>query len=132
MVVRVGLKNIYFQKGPDDNLFHVLIKETSNVLVCGHTHRPFFRKIQDFHFIYDGSVGHPKDGDWRANWVLITIENNQSFQVDFRRCGYDLESLRAVYEQAKLPKIFLRIYYQFTNSILRCETGRLPIFKDKP
>lgn len=96
-----------FPDRPDENLLHVMSKETANLLVCGHTHRPFSRKVEKIWFINDGSVGRPKDGDWRAGWVLLNIEENQMLKIEFMRCEYDLEPLKRVYQNSGLPQKFL-------------------------
>jgi putative phosphoesterase len=96
-----------FPDRSDENLLHVMSKESADLLVCGHTHRPFSRKVQDIWFINDGSVGRPKDGDWRAGWVLLNIEENQTPKIDFMRCEYDLDSLKKIYPNSGLPQKFL-------------------------
>jgi len=95
-----------FPERPDENLLHVMARETADILVCGHTHRPFFRQVGDIYFINDGSVGRPKDGDWRACWALITIEGNKPLKVEFRRCEYDLMFLKKAYFDSELPYTF--------------------------
>ena len=45
----------------------------TDVLVFGHTHKPWVREIEGVLFINDGSVGKPKDGDPRAAWALLTV-----------------------------------------------------------
>ncbi|MDD3715337.1 MAG: metallophosphoesterase family protein [Atribacterota bacterium] len=92
-----------FPDRPDENLVHTMMNESANVLICGHIHRPFSRKVQDVWFINDGSVGRPKDGDWRAGWVLLTILDNHALQIELRRCEYDLEILKTSYANSKLP-----------------------------
>ena len=84
----------------------MMSKESANILVCGHTHRPFSRKVQNIWFINDGSVGRPKDGNWRAGWVLLSLEKNQTPQIDFIRCEYDLEPLKKAYQYSELPQKF--------------------------
>ena len=46
----------------------------ADVLVFGHTHKPWVREIEGVLFVNDGSVGKPKDGDPRAAWALLTVE----------------------------------------------------------
>ena len=92
-----------FPDRPDESLLHVMSKESANLLVCGHTHRPFSCKVQNIWFINDGSVGCPKDGDWRAGWMLLTIHDNHALQIELRRCEYDLEILKTSYANSKLP-----------------------------
>jgi putative phosphoesterase len=65
----------------------------TDVLVFGHTHKPWVREIEGVLFINDGSVGKPKDGDPRAAWVLLTVEPGQPVQVVVRRAPYDVASM---------------------------------------
>ena len=81
-----------FPDRPDVSFLHMMEKEKGNILVCGHTHIPFHRFISSLTVINDGGVGRPKDGDWRACWLLLTI--GDSVQVEFRRCEYDLNTLK--------------------------------------
>ena len=41
---------------------------TSNadIIVFGHTHKPYIKNVDGVMFLNVGSVGKPKDGDWRA------------------------------------------------------------------
>jgi putative phosphoesterase len=62
----------------------------ADVLVFGHTHKPWVREIEGVLFINDGSVGKPKDGDPRAAWALLTVEAGKPVQVEVRRAPYDV------------------------------------------
>ncbi|MCX6090025.1 MAG: metallophosphoesterase family protein [Candidatus Atribacteria bacterium] len=93
-----------FPDRPDVSFLHMMEKEKANVLVCGHTHLPFHRSIGSLTVVNDGSVGRPRDGDWRAGWILLTISD--SIQVEFRRCKYQLNFLRERYEKTQLPQTF--------------------------
>jgi predicted phosphodiesterase len=42
-----------------------------DVVAFGHTHVPWHRVIDGIDFVNTGSVGRPKDGDWRAGYVLV-------------------------------------------------------------
>jgi putative phosphoesterase len=67
----------------------------ADVLVFGHTHKPWVREIGGVLFVNDGSVGKPKDGDPRASWALITAEASTPVQVEIRRVPYDIASMAA-------------------------------------
>jgi predicted phosphodiesterase len=45
-----------------------------DVLAFGHTHKPWHREVEGVHFVNTGSVGRPKDGDWRVVRVEYDIE----------------------------------------------------------
>ena len=55
----------------------------------------------------NGSVGKPKDGDWRAGFVLLGL-GPDGVQVDFRRVEYDIEATIRAVMAAALPEDFAR------------------------
>ena len=61
-----------------------------DVIACGHIHRPWYREIDGVHFVSIGSVGRPKDGDWRSCYALLEMEGGR-VEVEFVRVEYDLE-----------------------------------------
>jgi len=91
-----------FPDRPDKNLLHVMKGEQAHVLVCGHTHIPFFRTVENTYFLNDGSCGRPKDGDWRAAWALMSIVQS-TVETEIHRVEYDLSSLEGPYKQSGLP-----------------------------
>jgi putative phosphoesterase len=79
----------------------------ADVLVFGHTHKPWVREIEGVLFVNDGSVGKPKDGDPRAAWALLTVEAGKPVQVDIRRVPYNISSMAAAIRAADgLPDHF--------------------------
>lgn len=78
-----------------------------DVLIFGHTHKPWVRKIADVLFINAGSVGKPKDGDARAAWVLLTINPDGEVGVETRRIEYDIAAMAmGIRAAAGLPDHF--------------------------
>jgi diadenosine tetraphosphatase ApaH/serine/threonine PP2A family protein phosphatase len=53
------------------------------------------------HLINPGSVGQPRDGDWRA---AFAIYNDDVEQVIFLRTPYDVAAAQAAIRKAKLPE----------------------------
>jgi putative phosphoesterase len=81
----------------------------AEVLVFGHTHKPWLREIENVLFINDGSVGKPKDRDPRAAWALLTVDAAKPIQVAIRRVPYDVASMAAAIRAADgLPDQFAR------------------------
>ncbi len=60
-----------------------------DAIAFGHTHKPWHRVIDGIHFVNTGSVGRPKDGDWRAGYVTVSIDGAE-INVDFHRVAYDV------------------------------------------
>ncbi len=80
-----------------------------DVICFGHTHKPWHRQAGGIHFINAGSVGRPKDGDWRAGYVLLDVGSpgeQDVAAVTFRRVEYDLDEAMRGIRQARLPEEF--------------------------
>jgi len=73
-----------------------------DVIAFGHTHKPWHREVGGIHFVNTGSVGRPKDGDWRAGWVLLEVGAHPP-RAEFLRVGYDLERAARGIEESGLP-----------------------------
>jgi predicted phosphodiesterase len=54
------------------------------------------------YFINTGSVGQPRDGDWRAAYCVYNIDNNS---VEQRRLKYDLDTAQKKIIEAGLPRL---------------------------
>jgi putative phosphoesterase len=83
---------------PSDNLFKYLVPETSDadliaelelaatdIVLTGHTHKPFTRELNGRLMVNVGSVGQPRDGIPRASYAII--ENGR---VELKRVDYDV------------------------------------------
>jgi predicted phosphodiesterase len=77
-----------------------------DVICFGHTHKPWHRAVQGLHFINTGSVGRPKDGDWRAGYVLLGIGAESDVHVEFVRVEYDVERAARAIRESELPDDF--------------------------
>lgn len=76
-----------------------------DVIAFGHTHLPWHREVGGIHFVNTGSVGRPKDGDWRAGYVLLDLSNGV-VGVDFIRVEYDLDEAMRGIRASELPDDF--------------------------
>ncbi|HEU0013788.1 MAG TPA: metallophosphoesterase family protein [Longimicrobium sp.] len=76
-----------------------------DVLCFGHTHVPWHRAVEGIHFVNTGSVGRPKDGDWRAGYVVLSVDGT-SVDVEFVRVEYDLERAMSAIHASDLPHEF--------------------------
>ena len=61
-----------------------------DLIAFGHTHKPWRRVVESVGFVNTGSVGKPKDGDWRAGYALVKADEEIA-EVEFVRVEYDLE-----------------------------------------
>jgi len=76
-----------------------------DVIAFGHTHIPWHREVRGIHFVNTGSVGRPKDGDWRAGYVLLEAGSGP-VQVEHVRVEYDVERAVRGIRESELPDDF--------------------------
>jgi predicted phosphodiesterase len=79
--------------------------KAGDVICFGHTHLPWYRVVGGIHFVNTGSVGRPKDGDWRAGYVVLDV-GPAGVEVEFRRAEYDLARAAAGIRASELPDAF--------------------------
>ncbi len=76
-----------------------------DVIAFGHTHLPWHRELNGFHFVNTGSVGRPKDGDARAGYALVTFDGGE-VSVEFVRVEYDVAKTASAIRASDLPDDF--------------------------
>ncbi len=94
------------------------VYQPTPVCFCGHTHVPMIfvreegvRRKADEHvrieagkkyLINAGSVGQPRDGNWRAAYCIYDVDNNL---VELLRVKYDLATAQKKITKAGLPRL---------------------------
>lgn len=76
-----------------------------DVVCVGHTHVPWHRVVDGVHYVNTGSVGRPKDGDWRAGYVLLDVGHDEP-KVTFIRVPYDVGAAMTAIRASTLPDAF--------------------------
>jgi predicted phosphodiesterase len=76
-----------------------------DVIAFGHTHLPWRREVGGIHFVNTGSVGRPKDGDWRAGYLLLDAGEGP-LRFELVRVAYDVERAMAAIRASDLPTEF--------------------------
>lgn len=98
--------NLYWYEDRPEKFFREMAeKADADVMIYGHTHKPYRKEFEGKVFINAGSVGKPKDGDPRtcATIVEITLD---SVAVDFIRTAYDVEKVASAIMNSGLPPYF--------------------------
>lgn len=91
---------------PVEILQEVSRGRAENLFCFGHTHLPYCRWVGEKLFVNTGSVGRPKDGDFRTCYALLTLEKGQKPQVEFVRLPYDVAKTAAQIKELGLPPEF--------------------------
>jgi predicted phosphodiesterase len=103
------LNTLYWTEDrPDDfclKMARVAGARPGDVIAFGHTHIPWHREVGEIHFVNTGSVGRPKDGDWRAGYVLLDAGPG-AVGVENVRVEYDVERAMRGIRESELPDDF--------------------------
>jgi putative phosphoesterase len=98
--------NLYWYEDRPERFFMEMSGKTdADILIYGHTHKPYRKDLAGRVFINAGSVGKPKDGDPRACVAILEISNGV-ISVDFVRVEYDVEKTAAAITASGLPAYF--------------------------
>jgi putative phosphoesterase len=74
-----------------------------DVLICGHTHIPFVKKIGGTLVINCGSAGLPVDGDPRPSYALLSIDDGL-ISARIVRFEYDVNQVVKALKATSLPE----------------------------
>jgi predicted phosphodiesterase len=103
------LNTLYWTEDrPDDfclRMAEVVGLKAGDAIAFGHTHKPWHREVAGIHFVNTGSVGRPKDGDWRAGYVRLSLGEGLP-RVEFVRVAYDVDGAARGVVAAGLPEEF--------------------------
>ena len=96
----------YVTPASHEDLFgHYLSKAGVGAIALGHTHVPFAWKGKEGIIFNPGSVGQPRDGDWRASYAVVEGSPGE-LRVQHQRVEYDLEKAQKKIRDAGLPEDF--------------------------
>jgi len=79
-----------------------------DILVCGHTHKPYYKMYGDRMLVNAGSAGKPKTGTPNANYIVIDL-NSDKAEVEIYEVEYEYEKTAKAIEEAGLPQEFTEI-----------------------
>jgi putative phosphoesterase len=98
--------NLYWDEDRPEKFFMEMAGKTdADILVYGHTHKPYRKDLGGKIFINAGSVGKPKDGDPRACVALLELHPDTA-KTEFLRIEYDIEKTAAAILEQGLPPYF--------------------------
>lgn len=106
------LNTVYVTSDRPDSFLEKMARDigarSGDVICFGHTHKPWQRMVSGVQFINTGSVGRPKDGDWRACYVLLSVEAAGT-SVEFVRVPYDVDEAADAIHVSDLPAEFAEV-----------------------
>jgi len=83
---------------PDDAAREALADVDADVVVCGHTHVQYDRRVGSVRLVNTGSVGMPYEGSGDARWALLDDDG-----LELLTTAYDTEAALETLERAGFP-----------------------------
>jgi putative phosphoesterase len=93
-----------FEDRPLSSFQRLAAAADADVILFGHTHKPYAKAVDGVWFVNVGSVGKPKDGDWRACYALVDAASDPPAR--FARVPYDVAAVAAATRASDLPEKF--------------------------
>jgi putative phosphoesterase len=92
-----------FEDKPARTFERIAAGADCDVLVFGHTHKPWIHEYGGVLFVNCGSVGKPKDADPRAAFGLLELDDTGTVRASIERVSYDAEAVAREVQAAGLP-----------------------------
>ncbi len=74
-----------------------------DVLVFGHTHKPWIHEYGGVLFVNCGSIGKPKDGDPRAAFAILELDEQGASRAGIERVAYEAQAVAHEITTVGLP-----------------------------
>jgi putative phosphoesterase len=116
----LGIFDKIFRFMPLSHYASMIDMAETDILLTGNTHTPLHKiipKEEDSrtiyrHLINPGSVGRPRDGDWRASYAIITLDTTKQLRTDADAVKFD----------------FYRIKYDLGKAVKAIKNNGLPVY----
>lgn len=86
-----------FEEDANAELLHLAKVQ---LVISGHTHVPYVKRLPEGILLNPGSVGQPRDGDWRASYIIY---DERGQRTDLRRIEYPVQEAAKAVIAAGLP-----------------------------
>jgi len=80
----------------------------ADIIIFGHTHRPFRRIVDGRQFVNAGSVGYLQETPNLTGYVVILVNGN--VEVQYRRFPYDVDRLVRTAKERRFPSEALQLF----------------------
>ncbi len=101
--------NEYLFEDVADEIFAQHLETTrADVLIFGHTHKPFHKVLDGKHLVNSGSAGKPKHGNPNATYVIVEATSG-GVSVQIIEVPYDYEGAARAIEATDLPHEFAQM-----------------------
>jgi predicted phosphodiesterase len=104
----------------DSDVLNAVVQEMQEqVLICGHIHVPWKKRVQGKLIFNPGPVSAPLNGKVGAHYAILDYVGDE-WKVSHRRVGYDTNKIRKAYIESGLLEAERGVASIFLRA---CETG---------
>ena len=125
-----ALNTVYVTEDRSDDFLSSMAQSLGSregdVVCFGHTHKPWHRVVDGIHFVNTGSVGRPKDGDPRAGYALVDVDES-GVNVEIIRVEYDVEAVARAILASTLPDDFAEFLRTGGSTVTVTRAGSIPL-----
>jgi putative phosphoesterase len=97
-----------FEDKPARTFERIAADADCDVLVFGHTHKPWVHEYGGVLFVNCGSIGRPKDGDPRAAFALLELDTAGRVRASIQRTLYDAQAVAHEVAATGLPREYAK------------------------
>ncbi len=112
----------YIYEKDSERLIDLLDYIAQDIYVYGHTHFPYRMTLPDKDkiVINAGSVGRPKDGDNRATYIVLDVEENSICSM-IHKVPYDVDKVVKEIEESRLDNYFAKFLKSGGTCVGKCK-----------
>ena len=95
-----------FHYSPEVRFQEIAKNAGADIIIVGHSHEQFTKKVGEVLFVNPGSVGRPGDGNPQAAYATISFS---PFSVELRRVNYDVEAAADALRRKGAPESYAQM-----------------------
>ena len=86
----------------DDELRELLVGVEADLVLVGHTHAPFDRRLDGVRVVNPGSISNSFPPDLRAKYVMLAADE-RGYTLEFHAAEYDREAVAVAVQRLRQP-----------------------------
>ncbi|MDR6919940.1 metallophosphoesterase family protein [Chryseobacterium sp. S-02] len=98
-------KEYIYEDHPNEEMLRYLRDHSVQVLVMGHTHLSYIKRINDFTLINAGSVGRSREEDRKATYCIISMDHNK-IHSEIVKLDYNVEYVADEIKKSEIPSFY--------------------------
>jgi putative phosphoesterase len=104
------LRGVLWPTAEPTDFDEVLSEAGTDVVLGGHSHMAYIHDRDRGRVVNAGTIGQPRDGDYRAQCMII-----DDGVIRFERVAYDLQALQRDYDRSTLPADLAATWFDYTR-----------------